>query len=251
MTAITLSEKHSKIRKFVKEHSPYDKEETNRILNKFFRSVPATVRILVGDYRFDSKKVLDIGCSYGQNLLYWREDSEGVEIQEHVARLVRSLGRIVHTLNVEDGFAGLKTENYDAVHTTNLIEHLLSPHLFLMRVHRLLKPGGILAVGCPVVPPFPFRGLWKMFGYRGWLAVEHISFFTSRTLRLTLERAGFRLVHQYFPGFYRISADLSVWSTSIGVQCLSVCEKVDGFKYNSKRLPGYDPLWASDVKQFR
>jgi SAM-dependent methyltransferase len=245
-----LSKKHSEIRKLIKERSPFDEKETNRILDYFFSTIPTNVRILIHDYQFNKNKVLDIGCSYGMSLLYWREDSEGIEIQDHMVQFVRSLGRIVHKLNVEEGFSGLRKENYDAIYSNNLIEHLVAPHLFLVRLHSLLKPGGILAIGYPLVPPFPFRNLWKLIGYRGWLAVEHVNFFTAETSKLILERAGFRVIHQYFPRFYRISV-LNKIGVLIGIQCLSVCQRIDEFKYNPKRLPKFDPSWCSDLKHFR
>ncbi len=220
-------------------------------MNKFFNSVPTSVRILVQNHQFDKKKVLDIGCSYGQTLLYWREDSEGVEIQYHMVELVKALGRKVHVLNVEDQFQGLSCESYDAIYTNNLIEHLVSTHLFLARLHSLLKPGGILAIGHPIVPPYLFRNLWNLFGYRGWFAVEHINFFTPQTAKLTLERAGFKVKHQYFPGVGRIHPALSKMCVSIGIHLLSICQRIDEFKYNPKRLTEFDPSWASDLTRFR
>lgn len=247
---IKLSRKHSEIRKRIKEHSPFNQEETSQILKTFFNLVPNSVNILVQNYQFDKKKVLDIGCSYGQTLLYWGEDSGGIEIQDKMVRFLESLGKVVYRLNVEEGFSNLKKENYDAIYVNNLIEHLVSPHLFLARLHSLLKPGGILAIGYPVVPPFLFKNLWKLLGYRSWLAVTHINFFTSETAKLTLERAGFKTINYYFPGLYRIPI-LSKLCSSIGIHCLSVCQKIDGFKYNPKRLPEFDPFWAPDLKHFR
>ena len=40
-----LNKKHSEIKKLIEEHSPFNKEEANRISNKFFGSVPANVKI--------------------------------------------------------------------------------------------------------------------------------------------------------------------------------------------------------------
>lgn len=246
-----FSERRIGIRELIKERSPFDEEETNRILNKFFYAVPRSVKILVQNHQFDRKKVLDIGCSYGLTLLYWREDSEGVEIQHHMVEFVKALGRKVHVLNVDEGFSDLRTESYDAIYTNNLIEHLVSPHLFLVRLHSLLKPGGILAMGHPIVPPYFFRDIWKLFGYSGWLSVEHTNFFTPQTAKLTLERAGFKVKHQYSPEVGRIHPALSKRCVSIGFGLLSVCQRIDKFKYNPKRLLEFDPSWASDLEHFR
>ena len=246
-----LTKKYSEIKRLIKEGSPFNEKETNRILNKFFSSIPANVKILVQKYQFDRKKVLDIGCSYGQSLLYWGEKSEGVEIQDYMIQFIKPLNRTVHKLNVEEGFSTLKKENYDAIYSNNLIEHLISPHLFLVRLHSLLKPKGVLAIGHPIMPPFPFRSLWKLLGYRGWLAIEHINFFTPKTAKLMLERTGFKVKEQYFPGISRVHPILGKVCVPIGVHVLSVCQRIDDFKYPSKRLAEFDPSWGSDLKHLR
>ncbi len=223
-----LSKKHFEIRKLIKEHSPFDKEETNRILNDWFGSVLTLVKIVIQDYQFEKKKVLDIGCAYGNSLLYWREDSEGVEIQKKMVEFLQSLGRTTHRLNVNDGFPGLKQENYDAIYCTALIEHLQSPHVFLTRLRPLLKPHGVLAISYPVVPPLFFQNLWELVvGYRSWLAKEHLNFFTPKTSKLMLERAGFKVIKQYSPAFYRISIlrKINKIFLPIGMSCFSICQK--------------------------
>lgn len=246
-----LTEKHSEIKELIKKHSPFDKKETDRILNKFFNSIPANVELLIKKYQFDKKKVLDIGCSYGQTLFYWSKDSEGVEIDSRKRQLPRALGYTVHELDVEEGFPNLKEESYDVIYTNNLIEHLECPHLFLIRLYSLLKPEGILVIGHPTVPPLPFRSLWKLLGYRGWLAKEHINFFTPQTAKLTLERAGFEIKNQHFAGVERIHPILSKIFIPIGVRLLSICQKIESFKYPSKRLSEFDPSCASEHKYFR
>ena len=246
----SLSKKHSEIRRLIAERSPYDEKETVRLLGKFFRSVPASVKILIQNHHFDEKEVLDIGCSYGQTLLYWGEGSEGVEIKDGPTRFLEEMERKVHKLNVEEGFVGVE-RRYDGIYTNNLVEHLVSPHLFLVRLHGLLKPNGLLAIGHPIVPPFTFRGLWGLLGYKGWASVEHINFFTAQTAKLTLERAGFQVLRQYrFRRLYRVPVVRDILG-SIGINCLSICKKKKGYKYDKKRITEFDPAWASDLKHLR
>ena len=242
----------AKIRSEIVRKSPFDDTETQRILLKYFSKVPANVRILLDNYNFDQLKVLEIGSSYGEALLYWGPESEGIEIQPHMVEFTRVLGRNTHMLNVEDGFFHLiKPESYDAVHTNNLIEHLISPHLFLLRLYRVLRNDGILAIGHPVVPPPLLQSFWKAFGFKGWQAVEHVNFFIPETIKLTLERAGFRIICQYFPGLYQIHPLLSKVFVPVGVQCLTVCRKTVDFKYPLKRSADFDPQYAaSDLRYF-
>jgi SAM-dependent methyltransferase len=251
---IKLSEKHSEIKKLIKERSPFNEDETNQILNDWFNSIPTLVKIVVENYQFNKKKVLDIGCAYGNSLLYWREDSEGIEIEDHMIKFLKALGRTTYKINVEDGFSELKKESYDAIYSAALIEHLVSPHLFLLRLNLLLKPGGILAIAYPLVPPSIFHNFWKtIIGYKGWAASTHINFFTARDSKLTIERAGFKVIRQHVPAFYRIPLLKKIDNIflPIGVSCLSVCQKIDNFKFPKKRDSQFDPLWAPDLKNFR
>ena len=244
-----MLEKKIAIRKSIKESSPFCKEETERILKKFFNKVPNSTKILVEKYDFDRKKVLEIGCMYGQTLLYWGGTSEGVDIYEPAVKFLRSLGRRVNVFNVEDGFDKLKDKQYEAVYCSNVIEHLIAPHLFLARLHTLLKPQGILAIGVPVMPVF-FSCLWKAFGIRGWLAKEHINFFTFKTAKLTLGRAGFEVLEQWSPGLYKFSRPLSRISAGLMPHYLFVCRKIENFTYGTARKSSLNPSWAIDLEGF-
>lgn len=243
-----ILEKSFTIRELIKKNSPFCEKETRRILERFFSKVPNSVKILIEKYDFDKIKVLDIGCMYGQTLLYWGEQSEGVDISEPAVKFVRSLGRRVIVFNVEDGFDELKGRQYEAIYCNNLIEHLVAPHLFLVRLHAILKPQGVLAIGVPVAPTF-FSYLWKACGIKGWLAKEHINFFTLKTMKLTLERAGFEVLGQWSPGLYKFSHYLSRIGVGLMPHCLFVCRKIENFIYDKKRSSSFNPSWATDLKQ--
>ena len=91
------------------------------------------------------------------------------------------------------------------VWASNLFEHVLSPHGFLIDLRSALEAGGCLMIVAPVVR-------WPAIGpFRGALAADHVNFFTPSTLRLTIERAGFR-VHRVasasFPALPLRSAEL-------------------------------------------
>lgn len=236
----TLLEKNFAIRGLIKEKSPFHEEETTRILNKFFNKIPNSVRILVDRHEFDKKKVLDIGCMYGQTLLYWGKDSEGVDIYEPAVKFLTSLGVGINLFDVENGFNKLDKRQYEAIYSNNLVEHLIAPHLFLTRLHTLLEPQSILALGVPLLPAFTFI-LWKLFGFRGWLAKEHINFFTFKTMKLTLERAGFEVLEVWSPGLYKFSRFLSRVGVGLMPHCLFICRKVENFKYGTITTSRYNP----------
>jgi len=234
----------------IREQSPFDEEATERIIVKYFKSTPSIVRMLYNKERFYDKKVLDIGCCYGSSLLYWGRESEGFDCNDKFLSFVHALGNKVHKGNAEDGFSFLGSERYDAIYTNNLIEHIVAPHLFLVRLFALLKPGGVLAIGHPVVAPQPFRFLLNAIGKKGHLAVEHINFYTPRTARLCLERSGFHVEKQYFSSIAALPL-LSSLTVPFGHHCLSICRKIDGYKYHPKRAKEFDPEWAGDLAHIR
>jgi SAM-dependent methyltransferase len=78
---------------------------------------------------------------------------------------------------------------YDVVTMWDLIEHVPDPSATLAACRRLLAPGGILVASTPDAGSLPavlLRHLW--LGFR--CVDEHIYFFTRRTMRRMLEKAG-------------------------------------------------------------
>lgn len=80
-------------------------------------------------------------------------------------------------------------QSYDLAVLLNVIEHLDDPLPLFAAVHRVLKPGGALLVNCPYGD-----SLARRFYRAGWghLSLdEHLLFWTPRSLRRTLRKAGF------------------------------------------------------------
>ncbi|GEM_PF-1969286 len=245
-----ISDKLAKIVAEINQKSPFDAKETKRIIDKWFQKVPKAAQICLRRYGFDQKKVLDIGSAFGQSLLFWGEESEGIDVQLPTLEFLTAMGKKMYNLNVENGFLPQMRDSYDVVYTSNLIEHLVAPHLYLVRLHALLRPGGLLAIAHPVVPVFPIRKIWELFGFNGWKAVEHVNFFTPETIKLTLAFSGFKVIKQYNLGLPNLFF-LHQLFRSASIQCLSICQKDDHFKYHSLRYQMYDPVWADDLDYLR
>lgn len=142
--------------------------------------------------RFDlgRKKVLDVGCSYGEHLVHFGPGSAGLTLVPAEVEEGKKRGLDVRYGHVEKpGFS--LPERFDVVWANNLFEHMLSPHQFLHTAASLLAPGGVLILGVPVIPPLRF--VTRLPRFRGALASSHVNFFTGRTLRETVARAGFRV----------------------------------------------------------
>ena len=137
-------------------------------------------------------RVLEVGCGSGLFLEVLRGagyEVEGLETSEGDARYARErLGlSVVHgALDTP----GLMPGRYDAVLLVNVLEHILDPQDAVSRIRRLLRPGGWVVLGIPVID----SGQARWLGAR-WSAVteapRHVSIPSVAGARRLLEGAGF------------------------------------------------------------
>jgi 2-polyprenyl-3-methyl-5-hydroxy-6-metoxy-1,4-benzoquinol methylase len=146
-----------------------------------FRWVPEKVRIL------------DIGCGFGQTLLYHRNrgcDVAGTELDEN-AREVASL----HQLDVRIGaFSAdvFEEASFDVVTLDQVMEHLQDPRQVLLDVRRVVRPGGRVIISTP-----RSRCINRvLFGQRWahWHTPYHLQFFTEPSMEKLAGQTGFKLV---------------------------------------------------------
>jgi SAM-dependent methyltransferase len=142
-------------------------------------------------FNLDKKSVLDLGCSYGEFLIHFGKDSVGVTIIEKEAEYAKNKGLDVRCENIEsDGF--VLEDKFDAIFANNIFEHLYSPHNFLIKLKKYLKPDSLLVLGVPCIPKIV--SLFYLNKFKGSLAIGHINFFTHDTLIKTVERAGYKII---------------------------------------------------------
>ncbi len=140
---------------------------------------------------FSQKRVLDIGCSYGEFLIYAKKGSLGITTLQNEADTAASIGLDVMVGNVNDRstFDELKKHgSFDTLYTVNIFEHVDSPHIFLRELYALADDHTKLVLGVPVFP-WP-NALMNIKKFSGSLAHEHINFFTKNTLLETIKRSG-------------------------------------------------------------
>jgi ubiquinone/menaquinone biosynthesis C-methylase UbiE len=113
----------------------------------------------------EPKRVLDIGCGYGNHVLMLNarlgKDQDvsllGVDLYPESMQYARSFAEEV------DGFAncsfdtadiekGLEFEDstFDAVNIADVLEHLVSPPAAMREIVRVLKPGGTVVISTPL-----------------------------------------------------------------------------------------------------
>ncbi|MCC7371347.1 MAG: class I SAM-dependent methyltransferase [Chloroflexi bacterium] len=237
----------SEVARLVRARSPLPPDETERLIGDFF--VPSrAIRFVCEAHHLDQKAVLDIGCSVGQHLIHFGPGSAGIDAVERNVEFCRALGFDVTMTNVEDGLPDLG-RRFEAIYCSNLLEHLVAPHLFLLRLHALLEPNGLLFVHVPTMPPLPLvdRLLKRVIGHNGYLASEHINAFTPRTLAFTVERAGFTVDDVVFVGA-RGRGLLGLGEPifrELGITAMAVARRNPTFTYPEKRVAAFEPRFAA------
>lgn len=150
-----------------------------------------TFRNIIRIFGLDKKTVLDIGCSYGEFLVHFGRNSVGMTVAKEEVEYGRKKGLDIRYGNIESDDLVLN-ERFDALFANNLFEHLYSPHNFLCKVRKYLKPNGLLILGVPCIPKVV--SLLRLDKFRGSLSAEHINFFTRDTLIKTVERGGYNII---------------------------------------------------------
>jgi SAM-dependent methyltransferase len=136
-------------------------------------------------------RVLDIGCGAGDNaalvkLRYPETKIFGVTRSPAEALLARRHMHYCWTFDIETDFPeDLKSQRFDALIFSHVLEHLRDPAQTLVRFTELLPTGGIVLIAVPNVLSWlqRIRFLFGKFEYEpsGVLDNTHIRFFTFFT----------------------------------------------------------------------
>jgi SAM-dependent methyltransferase len=144
----------------------------------------------VNRFGLRGKAVIEVGCGDGNYLEYLREAgavASGTEPSARFRQLAVERGFTVHP-----GYVGAATPPpggpYAGFATRQVLEHVPDPRDFLLGIRKALEPGAAALVEVPSLEQ-------AMEGHRFYdFFSDHLNYFTARTLRLALERAGFEVV---------------------------------------------------------
>jgi 2-polyprenyl-6-hydroxyphenyl methylase/3-demethylubiquinone-9 3-methyltransferase len=151
-----------------------------------------------------ARTVLDLGCGNGAmsaHLAVNGYEVSGCDHSESGIQLARSRAPGVEFFrhDVSDALPTTHVGKYDAVVSTEVIEHLLLPRKLMMNAVAGLKPRGLLIVTTP------YHGYFKNLALaladrfdEHWHPLRdygHVKFFSRRTLTQLFVESGFREIH--------------------------------------------------------
>ncbi|MEJ0005138.1 MAG: class I SAM-dependent methyltransferase [Steroidobacteraceae bacterium] len=158
---------------------------------------------LIESYRL--RRVLDLGAGNGALCAMLARagcDVVGVEFDEKGFDIARRTYPDIpfHHFGVQDDPAALMSveQSFDAVVSTEVIEHLFSPHLLPVYAARTLKAGGLLIISTPYHGylknlALSIFGKWDFHHTALWHG-GHIKFWSRATLTQLLADNGFEAI---------------------------------------------------------
>lgn len=140
-------------------------------------------------------RLLDFGCGSGSFLLRMHRQGwqvTGLDTSEATVDRLRT-DHNLHVLTGSLPHPALDEASFDAVTMWQALEHVHRPLDLLKAAHHVLAPGGTLLVAVPNIASAAFR--WFGPAWNGLDLPRHLMHFDPFSLRLMLERTGFRVTN--------------------------------------------------------
>lgn len=186
------------------------------------------------------ESILDIGCGDGSLLYQFRHRYRrlvGVEYSGERIRQARANLVGLDFTGIQgsaENLSQIASDSIERIITADVIEHIPDVYAAAAEMFRVLRPGGSLVINTPniafikkrlllLIGRFPAtsqanEGLGSDILFDG----GHLHYFTYRSLRLLLERAGFRMLRRMAFGRFGALHCLAPTITSVGVQWVAI-----------------------------
>lgn len=154
--------------------------------------------------KFNSGKLLDVGCSSGEFMYFARRkgfDTYGVELNRRTAEIAKA-----NNPNVYNGFLQdikFNNEFFDIIFLGDIIEHVNSPHDFIDECKRILRKGGMIVISTPNLDCLWSKStfiLYEIFKIP-WSSVTppyHLFQFSLNNLNTFMKIKGFNNIKEIF-----------------------------------------------------
>ena len=144
---------------------------------------------LLDRFGLRNKKVLDLWCAYWEFLIHFGKDSLWITFNDKELEFWIKYWINIEKYNLENDF-DMRYNKYDAIFANNIIEHIYSPHKFLLNCRNALHENWIMIIWVPVIALN-----WLVNKLFKWVyADDHVNFFTVLTIIKTIERAWFEII---------------------------------------------------------
>ena len=195
-------------------------------------------------------RVLDIGCGDGALLRTLQEFGAaptGIDLDPQGAEY------LVKTYHIPVVVAPFETcqlaeGQFDAVVATHVIEHFFEPVDAMKKIHRLLKPGGLLVLETPNI-------LRPKVGFHRLFSVPHNYYFSPRTLCLAMRRAGFTpiAVREFYRDSFVVAARHHVVESSQDLApapnvSVPPARRDDSWQATLKRIQSHDFRYKASLQ---
>ena len=184
-------------------YSDYFAEESLGDLQKVAQQ---KLKLVSRHFSFQDAKVLELGCATGETCHAVSQEGAKVVGCDLSGAAIRVARRRYPNLEFQIGSTEqlpFAPASFDAVLAFELIEHVSHPSAFVREVHRVLRPGGVLALTTPNVE------CGRRVGWHQWTgfltSFEHLYFFNSGSLERALSRSGMFVAGVYSQGEGRAS----------------------------------------------
>ncbi len=172
------------------------------------------------------RRILDVGSGPGFFLLHGQQRgwaTLGIEPSAQAAAHARGLG-----LEIMEAFLNESTARelgaFDAVHLSEVLEHVPDPKKLLTLIHGMLKPRGLVCIAVPNdYSPFQ-EALRKVCQFKPWWVAppHHLNYFDFDSLSTLLKGTDFEVVAKEatFPiDMFLLMGDNYVGNDSLGRAC--------------------------------
>jgi SAM-dependent methyltransferase len=172
-------------------------------------------------------RILDIGCCGGFLLRYFGDhgwEVLGLEPGRSAYEWSTRKSLIPARQEFFEAVPEAEVGQFDAVHMAFVMEHVRDPQQFLSKVHRVLKPGGVLCIEVP--NDFnPLQSIVRSVLGKDpyWIcAPDHINYFSFDSLETLLKNAGFGMLCRAgtFPlELFLLMGEDYVGNETVGLAC--------------------------------
>ena len=165
------------------------------------------------------KQVLEVGCGTGRISKMIAECGCRLTVNDISPRLTAAVSAKIGCAGIPGDCLQLPLadSSFDAVISSECIEHTQAPYDAVREMYRVLRPGGPLVLTTPNKLWYPILWLSERFGVRKFRGIEHWTW--PREMRVFLHSLGFR--HVRFSGCH-----LLPWQIPFAKEWLPLADRV-------------------------